>query len=153
MTVRFEVQARRQIRHNGTVVSDETRRASTTALDDARRTARRLAAEGFTVWIFRVERGDGTRPHYRSVQTLPRAGPLPPPRPLLPPHPGATGHAPATAPAPPAAPQHDGRGMTTARSRTATPLAVAPAPVGPARLPRRPGPPVTPRTRAQRAIR
>lgn len=70
MTARFEVQARRQLRRNGTVVSDETRHASTAVLDDARRTARLLAAEGFTVWIFRVERGEGTSPVYRSVQTV-----------------------------------------------------------------------------------
>lgn len=67
---RFEVQARRLVRRDGLIVRDETRHASTTLLNGAQCTARGLAAEGFTVWILRVEDGDGTRPVYRSIQTL-----------------------------------------------------------------------------------
>lgn len=65
MTERFEVQARLQRRHEGRVVHDESRHAFTDNVDDARRAASMLVADGFTVWIFGVTL-DGSRPTYRS---------------------------------------------------------------------------------------
>ena len=70
---RYEVQARRVRRRGHVVIADDTRRATTTILADAQRTARELAADGFTVWIYRVGDGDGIHPTYDSVETLPPA--------------------------------------------------------------------------------
>jgi hypothetical protein len=66
----YEVQARRILRRGQVVISDDTRLATTTILADAQRTARALAADGFTVWVYLVRDGDGIHPIYDSVETL-----------------------------------------------------------------------------------
>lgn len=67
---RYEVQARRIRRRGRVVISDDTQRATTTILADAQRTARALAADGYTVWVYLVRDGDGFHPIYDTVETL-----------------------------------------------------------------------------------
>lgn len=69
METRMEIQGRRRVRHRGGV-RDEVRHASTTSEGEAGEIAQRIAAEGFTVWIFRVEPGPGLVPRYRGIATL-----------------------------------------------------------------------------------
>lgn len=66
----FAVQARLIERRGNVVVRDETRWDTATALDEAVRTARAHAADGFTVWIYEVRHGSGTQPTYVSVDTM-----------------------------------------------------------------------------------
>jgi hypothetical protein len=71
MQARFEVQARRQIRRSGVLVSDETEHASATDLGVAQAAARGFVERGFTSWVFRVEPpGSGTSPVFRTVEIL-----------------------------------------------------------------------------------
>lgn len=67
---RYEVQARRILRCDQVVMSDDTRRSTTPILVDARRTARALAADGYTVWVYLVREGDGIHPIYDTVERL-----------------------------------------------------------------------------------
>jgi hypothetical protein len=71
METRMEIQGRRRVRHPGGDVRDEVRHASSTTEAEAREIAHRIAAEGFTVWIFQVERGPGIARRYRGIATLP----------------------------------------------------------------------------------
>lgn len=71
----YEIQARLLQRRNGLVVRNESRLARARTQDEAMHAATAWVAEGFTVWIFRVEPGDGVRPVYHQVQRLqPAAG-------------------------------------------------------------------------------
>ncbi len=70
MSQLFDVQARRQQRRDGVLVRDESRLARTATLDEATRGGRALAADWFTVWIYRVEGTDGFRPVYHPLRTL-----------------------------------------------------------------------------------
>lgn len=74
----FAIQARLIERRGNVMVRDETRHDSATELSDAVRTARSLAADGFTVWIYEVHHDGGIRPRYVSVDTFrPDVGPPP----------------------------------------------------------------------------
>jgi hypothetical protein len=75
---RYEIQARRLARRDGVVVHDESRLARADTLDDAVHAANAWVAEGFTVWIYRVEAGNGVRPIYHSVQRLQPVSPTAP---------------------------------------------------------------------------
>ena len=67
MKICFEVQARRR---RGVPVRDEVKLARTDTVEDAVSTARLFTADGFTVWIYRVETGDSGARHYQAVCTL-----------------------------------------------------------------------------------
>ncbi|MGH3566294.1 MAG: hypothetical protein ACRDRH_09725 [Pseudonocardia sp.] len=67
---RYEIQARLLRRRDGVLMRDESRLGHADTLEQAMRTANTWVAEGFTVWIYRVEAGTGVRPVYRSVRTL-----------------------------------------------------------------------------------
>lgn len=75
MTSRYAVQARRRQRRPGAPDRDEVRLADTDTLDDARTHAHRFAADGYTVWIYRVDPGPGAVPRYRAVEQLRPATP------------------------------------------------------------------------------
>ncbi|GAA2536940.1 hypothetical protein [Pseudonocardia hydrocarbonoxydans] len=66
----FAIQARLVEWRGAVLVRDETRLGSATALDDAVRAARAHAADGFTVWIYEVDRGSGTQPAYTRVDVV-----------------------------------------------------------------------------------
>lgn len=66
----FAIQARLVEWRDTVLVRDETRLDSATALDDAVRAARAHAADGFTVWIYQVDRGSRTQPAYTRVDVL-----------------------------------------------------------------------------------
>jgi hypothetical protein len=68
--VSFAVQARLVVKRGRLVVRDETRLATAGALGDAVAEARRLAADGFTVWVFRVDSDARQRPSYTLTETL-----------------------------------------------------------------------------------
>jgi hypothetical protein len=70
MSERHEIQARLLQRRDGLVVRNESRLARTDTLAEAIRAAKGWSAEGFTVWIYRVDPGDGVRPVYHSVERL-----------------------------------------------------------------------------------
>jgi hypothetical protein len=70
MSERYEIQARLLQRRDGLVVRNESRLARAYTLAEAKRAARDWSADGFTVWIYRVDPGDGVRPNYHSVQRL-----------------------------------------------------------------------------------
>ena len=70
----FEVQARRLVRRQGVVVSDDTDHASAERLTDARRVAQTFTDNGYTAWIFRVEQGPQASAVYRMVEVLRPAG-------------------------------------------------------------------------------
>ena len=70
MSERYEIQARLLQRRGGLVVRNESRLARADTLAEATRTAKGWSADGFTVWIYRVDPGDGVRPIYHSVQRL-----------------------------------------------------------------------------------
>ena len=69
MNERFEIQGRRRHRRDGEPVRDESRLAHTERLDDALIAASMWVDEGFSVWVYRVDRSDGIRPTYHSVHT------------------------------------------------------------------------------------
>jgi hypothetical protein len=79
MSERYEIQARLLQRRDGLVVRNESRLARADTLAEAIRAAKGWSADGFTVWIYRVDPGDGIRPIYHSVERLepgpPRKGP------------------------------------------------------------------------------
>ena len=53
---------------------DESRLARAEKLDDALKAANNWSHEGFMVWVYRVEQGNGVNPIYHSVRTFePRA--------------------------------------------------------------------------------
>jgi hypothetical protein len=70
MSERYEIQARLLQLRDGLVVRNESRLARTDILAEAKRAAKGWSADGFTVWIYRVEPGDGVRPVYHSVERL-----------------------------------------------------------------------------------
>lgn len=70
MDTRLEIQGRLHARRNGIVVRDDVRLAHADDLPEARRIAGALVANGFTVWIYAVERGSGTSPRYRGLATM-----------------------------------------------------------------------------------
>ncbi|MGH3566620.1 MAG: hypothetical protein ACRDRH_11435 [Pseudonocardia sp.] len=70
MSAHFEIQARLLERRDGTYVRDEVRLARANTLDNAVRSARTFTADGFTVWIYRVEPGSGMTPAYHLARTL-----------------------------------------------------------------------------------
>jgi hypothetical protein len=70
MSERYEIQARLLQRRDGLVVRNESRLARADTLAEAKRAAKGWSADGFTVWIYRVEPGDGVRPVYHSVERL-----------------------------------------------------------------------------------
>lgn len=70
MSERFEIQGRRRNRSGGGPVRDESRLARAETLDDALKAANGWADEGFTVWVYRVEQGNGVSPIYHSVHTF-----------------------------------------------------------------------------------
>ncbi len=75
MKPRFEIQGRLIERRDGVRIRDEVRRASAQSHEEAVRLAIALRADGFTVWIYRVEAGSGSEPVYRSVGMFePQAG-------------------------------------------------------------------------------
>jgi hypothetical protein len=66
----FAIQGRLIERRNGVRVRDDVRLARADTHDDATRVADTFSADGFTVWIYRVEAGSTTQPVYRSVDVL-----------------------------------------------------------------------------------
>lgn len=80
MTVHFEVQARLIEHRDGVRVRDEVRLTRADTRDDALQRARSLVADGFTVWVYRVQAGSGTRPIYRTVDVFGPERPLSPRR-------------------------------------------------------------------------
>lgn len=80
MIAHFEVQARLIEHRDGVRVRDEVRLARADTHDDAMRLAHSLVADGFTVWIYRVQRGSGSRPVYRTVDVFRPERPLSPHR-------------------------------------------------------------------------
>lgn len=70
MTPHYSVQARLIERRQGVVVRDETRLDTAAVLEDAVQAGRRRAADGFTVWIYRVEDTGGGPPKYLTVETI-----------------------------------------------------------------------------------
>lgn len=57
-------------RRGDVVVRDDVRHGSAGDADAARHIARRFAADGFTTWIYRLEKGSGTGPVYRRIDVL-----------------------------------------------------------------------------------
>lgn len=80
MSAYFEVQARLIEHRDGVRVRDEVRLARADTHDDGVRLAHSLVADGFTVWIYRVQRGSGTRPVYRTIDVFRPERPLSPHR-------------------------------------------------------------------------
>jgi len=70
MSAHFEIQARLFECRDGACVRNEVRLARANILDDAVRSARTFTADGFTVWIYRVEPGSGMTPAYHLTHTL-----------------------------------------------------------------------------------
>lgn len=66
----FEIQGRLIEHRDGVRVRDDVRLARADTRDDAVRLADALRADGFTVWVYRVEPGCGTQPVYRTVDVL-----------------------------------------------------------------------------------
>ncbi len=74
-TTTYSVQGGFVERAHGVIVRDDVRHAGATTHDDAMRSARTFAADGFTVWIWAVAPGQGIMPCYRKVDTLQPARP------------------------------------------------------------------------------
>ena len=70
MTTQFEVQARIVERRDGVRIRDDVRLATATTLDHAITSARTFAADGYTVWIFSVERSTSRAPLYRLIERV-----------------------------------------------------------------------------------
>ncbi|MCY7341508.1 MAG: hypothetical protein LH603_06575 [Pseudonocardia sp.] len=70
MSGHYAIQARRIRRRNAAPVRNEVRLARADTLPDARAAAHGFHADGFTVWIYRVQPGERTAPHYQHVETL-----------------------------------------------------------------------------------
>ena len=70
MTTQFEIQARIVERRAGVRIRDGVRLAAATILDHAIDAARTFAADGYTVWIFSVERSTGRAPSYRLIERI-----------------------------------------------------------------------------------
>lgn len=67
MNDRFEVHARLVQRDGAVIVRDEVRRAEADDLDAAYAIAQRFTADGFTVWIYHLQRSAGAAPVFRRV--------------------------------------------------------------------------------------
>ena len=69
MATRFTVQGRIVVWRGGRIARDDTLHADADSHAEAQVAAGRMAAQGYTTWIFRLMPGPGSEPRYTLVET------------------------------------------------------------------------------------